>query len=62
MERSARNVVGGLREPSECRDDRERADVEQALENTSLAAELHDGNRLVAAARVFTNFVHYAEV
>ena len=42
--------------------DRERADVEQALENTSLAVGLRDGNRLVAAARVFTDFVYYAKV
>lgn len=42
--------------------DREHAAVEKALENTSLAVGLRDGNELVAAARVFTDFVYYAKV
>jgi predicted GNAT family N-acyltransferase len=42
--------------------DRERAAVERALENTSLAVGLRDGDELIAAARVFTDFVYYAKV
>jgi predicted GNAT family N-acyltransferase len=43
-------------------DDRERGDIERALENTSLAIGLRDRDELVAAARVFTDFVYYAKV
>lgn len=42
--------------------DREHAAVEKALENTSLAVGLCDENEIVAAARVFTDFVYYAKV
>lgn len=42
--------------------DREHGNVERALENTSLAIGLRDGDELVAAARVFTDFVYYAKV
>jgi predicted GNAT family N-acyltransferase len=42
--------------------DREHADVKQALEHTSLAIGLRDEDELVAAARVFTDFVYYAKV
>jgi predicted GNAT family N-acyltransferase len=42
--------------------DREVAAVRRALEHTSLAIGLRDGNRLVAAARLLTDFVYYAKV
>jgi predicted GNAT family N-acyltransferase len=42
--------------------DREYAYVERALEHTSLAIGLRDGGELVAAARVFTDFVYYAKI
>lgn len=43
-------------------DDRERGNVEDALANTDLAVGVRDGETLVAAARVITDFVYYARV
>ncbi|MXR41657.1 GNAT family N-acetyltransferase [Halobaculum sp. WSA2] len=43
-------------------DEREREDVARALANTDLALGLRDGDELVAAARVLTDFVYYARV
>ncbi|QZX99924.1 GNAT family N-acetyltransferase [Halobaculum rubrum] len=43
-------------------DDRERDDVAHALANTDLALGLRDGDELIAAARVITDFVYYARV
>jgi len=43
-------------------DDRDPEDVRRAVEGTDLLVALYDGDRLVAAARVLTDFVYYARV
>ena len=42
--------------------DRDRANVERALEHTPLAVGLREAGELMAAARTLTDFVYYAKV